>query len=562
MIMEMKQENLDHNSENNESSTSSTVVSSAPLTRRRQELTFFQEKFIKNNDTKKQYYFKPKPLVRAQWEAYGAAIHQFIVTKQYVPNYKAYEGNLDPMEQWGDALVSIINCGLNDRLDLLKKLINGELLLKFSIQPTAPMHGVASKAIDFVSSADDPLKEEDVVMACQPFFNEFMSARIKKMLSEPTKKLEDDFEKRSLTLKVVNFFSPPNTPLEFYKEVLASLDWATPQMMRKWHENPLCPEELKFLLFRWMSQDIEEAHLKLSIPIFEQFDTQYPLFERDQTLKCSYKGKEYSISSNLLYQYRLLKGQGRTGIIRWIYQDWDPNKSNGSKKGQMIDFEYSKMNVLMRGVFWEPYIKLIGKIQQELGLTTEESSNKEEFGYDFYIKAFKFLGFEHEPLSPELIARFPDFGDKEQYAHYHCTQRNYFSRALFGFITSLLVEFRNSDITDSIFSKFITTLLPSLFDSTELESNFIDKFTDVCHLGYFTVKGFLSGNPEVDLWKKRVILTRLLDKWDHYYKNNQGLFEYIEEFLLEKLGSKNKVFSKQENESKSTSFLSSYIYIS
>lgn len=545
--MMMKQENLDNNSEDHGSSDSSSLKRPAPLTQNRQQLTFFEGAFVKNHDIKKQYYFKPKPLIRAQWEAYCAAIHQLIVTPHYVPSYKAYKGSVDPMEQWGDDLIALIRNAFTDRSGFLMKLLSGELFLKFFIKPTDEMHGVASKAIDFVSSADAPLREEDLIMRCQPFFNAFMSTKIKRMLTEPTRRLEEDWQQRSLAQRVVVFFSLPNTPLELYREILTSLDFATPKMIRKWHENPLCPEELKLLFNGWMNHDIKEEHLNLSIPVFEQFDAQYPSFEPDQTLRCSFKGKEYSISSTLLYQYKLIKGQGRTGIVRWIYQDWDSNKSNGSKKGEMVDFEYSKMNVLMRRVFWEPYIKLIVKIQQELGLPPEDIVREENF-HGFNIQMFKFLGFEHEPANPELITRFPDLGDKEQYVHYHSTKRHYFNRALFGFITAFLTEFKNSKIKDTVFTKFITALLPSLVDDAELESNFISKFSDVCHLGYFTIKELLSGNPEVDLWKREVLFTRLLHKWDTFYKQNQDIFEYIEEYLLEMVGSKNKAFTKEDNE--------------
>ncbi|CEG57774.1 hypothetical protein [Legionella fallonii] len=547
--MKRKHDNLD-NSKKFKRSKNLVSKTSAPLTKPRSDLTFFKGVFVKNHDKEKRYYFKVKTIERAQFESYCAAIHRFIVTEKYVPSYKAYEGSMDPFDEWFESIISMLDDMPTDPLQLFSHLIEHcSLPLP---PPDEQMHGVASKAIDFKSNFEDPLREEDLVMKCQPFFNGFMMARINKLLTQKIDKLEEFLKNLHFSQRIKNFFSQTTAhyQVEFYKNILTSLDRADTQMMQNWLNNPLCPKKLKPLLTSWIEQNTTGDNTELSIPIFEQLDIQYPTPVLDKTLNFSFKGKDYSISSELLNQYRLIKGLGRTLIMRSVFNDWDNNNSNFSKRGQMIDFEYSKMNVLMSGPFWHPYQKLFDKIVKDKKLTINESGIEQVLDSESYQEAFKFLGFDRRKWSPDLISHFPDMGDNEPYVHYHPTKRLYFNRVLFGLVTSLLIKCRDNHDHDIV--QFISGFITELFSPQDIQStpNFINTLIDRCYIGFLVLKGVLAGESLTDVLKReqnRALFTKLSNKWDDFYHQHQALFEYAEMFLLEKFGSKTKVFSPEDN---------------
>lgn len=525
----------------------------APQTRDKINLSFVDGAFYKTGSDKK-YFFKPKPLESAQFEAYCAAIHRFIVTEKYVPNYKAFKGSMDPIEQ---SLVDIFTVLGDSSLNpFFKMMYLTECFVKLKMAinlklPNDLSHGVASPAIHFVSNYEAPLKEQDLMMNCQPFLDEFLLNRLKRLLRDNINVIEANRSELSIAQKTFSFFSPTEDmkQAKFCENMLISMDEIDDQFLQEALQASFCPDNLKPLLRAWKQKepDIEA----MSIALLEKFDAQYPQALPEEALTLRQNEKEIVIPAKLLAQYRLIKGLGRTLIVRSIFDDWDTNNSNISKTGQMLDFEYSKMSVLMAGVFFQTFQKLLNKATKHEENEMDIEEFNELISSEVFQEAFKFLGFNRSQWSAQSISDFPDIGDSNPYMHYHPTKRFYFNRLLFGIVTSLLIKCRDaeqSEVMQSL-SENIKKVLYVLEDA-QSRPGYLSRLSDACYLGFATLKRAVTGSTLVEAFKKeqhQQLYSVLINKWKEFYQQHHELFEQGEQFFLEQLGSKTKIFSAEDN---------------
>lgn len=332
-------------------------------------------KKIRSNDCAEEslYYFKEYDDNENmhEIESYCGTICRFIATEEYVPSTRPY------VNQKGEPV------------------------------------GVASKALlNFKSNYEDPLKEEDTVIDSSAI--QIEQAQRKLILA--VKKALDDYQKRPSTSSgylgaVQSIFhsfydsnSTSHKTLQTLKYFAAHMDrysistldiLLTALSGRLTYLETACTkgnEHRSLRPIQKLAVQLKDLYSinnpqAITVELLDKLDRAIKkegidLETCDLQIKRIIDGQECTATAKDLKNYRILKGQAISLTTRLIFKEGDNNNSNMSKRGQIIDFGWTKSNI------------------------TSQLNQRNKF--DRWIRQPSPRSFD---FTPERMEYFPDAGD-------------------------------------------------------------------------------------------------------------------------------------------------------